>query len=142
MRLMLAVLLLLVGACVSSCSTAGTGFSARVEIGSAPPPPPIHYRSDLQWRYLSDCDVFVLADEAHDYDMFRLGGTFYVYNAGYWYRSRSYRGRFVAIEERRVPKNIFRVDEREYRWRHRPMAWGNSDHSRGQDHDHDRDHDR
>jgi hypothetical protein len=132
----LAVLVLIVGACVTSCSTAGTGFSARVDISNAPPPPPIYYREDPEWRYLPDYDVYVLADESHDYDMFRLGGTFYVYNSGYWYSSSNVRGPFVVVEERRVPKRVFQVDERQYHWRHHPMAWGNPDHDRGRGHGH------
>ena len=43
------------------------------------------------------------------YDMFRYGGAYYIYNNDRWYTSRRPRGQFVAIDERDVPREFSRV---------------------------------
>jgi hypothetical protein len=148
MKLMLAAGMLLMSLAAASCDPTGAQISAQLELTNAPPPPAVYFDREPQWTYLPDCGVYVLADDAYDYDMFLLGGWYYVYNAGYWYRADQPRGPFVVIEERRVPRRIFTVSNREYHWRRHPMAWKTPDHDHGHGHghgddrEHDRDHDR
>lgn len=148
MKLMIAAGMLLVSLTAVPCDPAGAQIRARLEITNAPPPPAVYYDAVPEWRYLPDCGVYVLADDAHDYDMFQLGSWYYVYHSGYWYRSVHYRGPYVVVQERRIPKRIFTVSDRDYHWRRHPMAWKQPeryhDHhdDRGHDRDRDRDHDR
>jgi hypothetical protein len=130
-KLVVLMLLVLIGA--SSCSTTGTGINARIEIASAPAPPPLAFIGVPQWRYLPDLDVYVLADDRFEYDMFRVGGTFYLFSEGYWYRASDPRGPYVAVEVRHVPDRILRIDDRDYHWRRHPQAWRDSDHDREND---------
>jgi hypothetical protein len=64
-----------------------------------------------------------------DYDMFHYGRFYYVYNHNdyRWYRSRTWRGRFLFIDERSLPGELRRVPRRN--WRNYPSAW--SDQGRG-----------
>lgn len=94
-----------------------------LSIGNAPPPPVVVYRRSPRWVMVPHQSVYVVNDDNLGYDYFRYGGLFYIYNSGYWYRSRSYRGPFVAIEQRSVPAPFWSLRERDdYRWRHRPEA--------------------
>ena len=61
-----------------------------------------------------------------DYDMFRYGGVYYVYNNGQWYTSRRGRGYFAAIDGRDVPRELARIPRD--RWQDYPTAW--MDHQR------------
>jgi hypothetical protein len=142
MKTQLAALLLIAGMLSASCSPAGTGMNASIEISSAPPPPVIAFDADPGWRYLPDYGVYVLVDDSVGYDMFRVGGWFYVYDNGYWYRSHQVRGQFVVVNEQRVPPRIFTVSDRQHHWRRHPMAWHPSDHDHGNGHGHDDDHGR
>jgi hypothetical protein len=105
---------------LAASSQAGTSVSIGVELGNAPPPPVVVYRSYPHWRYVPGPQVYVMKDEQLGYDYFRYGGMFYIYNNGWWYRAGSYRGPFVAIEPRFVPRPFFAMTEQQYRWRHHP----------------------
>jgi hypothetical protein len=70
--------------------------------------------------------------------MFHYGSWYYMNSDGNWYRSRSYRGNFVACDVRRVPRQVFEVPDQ--RWHHRHQGEGtgqlNRDHQgrwQGQD---------
>lgn len=105
---------------LAATSFADTSVSIGVQIGNAPPPPVVVYRHQPHWAYVEGPGVYVVNDEHLGYDYFRYGGWFYIYNSGYWYRAHRYRGPFVAVERRYVPQQIFVMNERQYRWRHRP----------------------
>ncbi len=62
-----------------------------------------------------------------DYDMFRYGRNYYVYNNNNhrWYMSRRWRGSFTLISNRSVPSQLRRIPRQH--WRHYPMAWDNRD---------------
>lgn len=111
------------------------GFSVGIE--SAPPPPPIVFRSEPSFFLVAGTGVRVVNAPDPDCDMFQYGGYYYLYNAGYWYRSRSYDGDYVAIEVTRVPRPILQVPERH--WRHHPGR--GHGHGRGRWNDRDRDRD-
>jgi hypothetical protein len=62
-----------------------------------------------------------------NYDMFRYGRSYYVYNNNRWYSSRRSNGRFRAIDDRNVPTEISRVP-RDH-WHNYPSSW--QDQNRG-----------
>jgi hypothetical protein len=121
---------LLIGVFVWGC----TPMSASVQVRSAPPPPAFEFNSDPHFNYLTDRRVSVISDDNFNYDMLSSGRYYYLYNGGYWYRSQSPRGPFVAIEARRVPRQIFDVNDQEYRWRNHPEGWRAGRHSGEGDH--------
>jgi len=46
------------------------------------------------------------------YDLYRYGRYWYINDAGFWFRASSYRGQFVGIELRHVPRSITVVPAR------------------------------
>ncbi len=121
MKSLLSGLLLVVALAASGC--APMGMSASVRMRSAPPPPALAFTSDPHFNYLSDLQVSVISDDSFGSDMFSLSGTYYLYDSGYWYRSQNPRGDFAAMDARRVPRQIFDVDDHQYRWRSHPDGW-------------------
>jgi hypothetical protein len=134
MKTIFAGLLLIAAFAVSGC--APMGMSASLQVRSAPPPPAFEFKSEPRFNYLSDLRISVIADDSFGYDMFSSGGSFYVYSGGYWYRSQSARGPFVAVEARRVPRQIFNVDDNQYRWRSHPEGWRPGQHKGDKNHMH------
>jgi hypothetical protein len=92
-----------------------TSASLTVSFGTAP-----------HWTAVQGTRVQVIRDrERPDYDMFRYGGSYYVYNNDRWYMSRRSRGQFRAIDERQVPVELSRVPRNH--WRNYPTAWAERD---------------
>ncbi len=113
----LAGLALSVAFAVPAFARSNVGFS--IFITNAPPPPVVVFREEPRFAYIPERRVYVVEDDC-DYDFFRYGTFFYVYDDGYWYRSRSYRGPFVAIRASYVPRPIFYVADNGYHWRQQP----------------------
>ena len=90
----------------------------QLNIGNAPPPPVVIYQAAPQMMVVPHSAVYVLDDDDRDYDFFRYGVYWFIWNKGYWYRSSSYRGPFRVIEARYVPDAIWNVPSR--RWKHHP----------------------
>ena len=105
-----------------------TQVSIGVQLGNAPPPPVVVYRQSPDWVYVPGPQVYVVNDDRVGYDYFRYGGMFYIYNDGWWYRSGSYRGPFIAVETRYVPRPIFALNDRQYHWRHHPVYVAEREH--------------
>ncbi len=83
----------------------------RVNLGTA-----------LHWAGIGGTRVEELpATERPEYDMFRYGGTYYVYDNNRWYNSPREYGDYVAIDERSVPSEFSNVP-REH-WHNYPSAW-------------------
>jgi hypothetical protein len=120
MRKLLLGGLLLGSLAVVPAAFAGTNVGVSILIGNAPPPPRVVYVREPRWEYIPEERVYVVDDDALPYDYFRYGAYVYIYNGGYWYRSASYRGPFVAIRREYVPGPIFYVGSNHYRWRHHP----------------------
>jgi hypothetical protein len=95
---------------------AQTDFRVSLDIGNAPPPPRIYVTRAPRTVWLPDARVSVVRDPGFGYDTFQVGGYWYVYNDGYWYRARNWRGPFVVIHERYVPRQVALVPARH--WRH------------------------
>jgi hypothetical protein len=57
------------------------------------------------------------------YDMFRYGRNYYVYNNNNerWYGSRRWRGEFMLLDDRSVPRELRRIPRNN--WRNYPASW-------------------
>ncbi len=111
---------LLLGTLCAVPAFARTNVGVSILIGNAPPPPRVVYMEEPRWTYIPEERVYVVDDDDLGYDYFRYGAFVYIYNDGYWYRSRSYRGPFVAIRREYVPRPIFFVGDNRYHWRQHP----------------------
>jgi hypothetical protein len=96
---------------------AGTSVGWSVTIGNAPPPPAIVFHREPRVVVVPGSTVYVLEDDC-DYDVFRYGVFWYVFNDGYWYRARTHRGPFMAVNARYVPGAISNVPTKY--WRRHP----------------------
>ena len=101
--------------------TSGTSASLQVTFGRTP-----------HWTGVPGTRVKVIRQgERPDYDMFRYGGSYYVYDNQRWYTSRRMRGGFAPMDEHAVPGELSRVP-REH-WHNYPSGWSeqNNDPHRG-----------
>jgi hypothetical protein len=89
---------------------------------NAPPPPPISMRTMPRWHLIPNTGIH--AANNVDFDLFRVGQVFFLYNDGYWYRSDRWSGDFVAISDTRLPRDFRRIPRNE--WRHGPPPWANA----------------
>src|SRR5258706_7245265 len=66
--------------------------------------------------------VYVVNDPQFrfDGDLFRYGQYWFAYCGGYWYRAREYRGPYLAMDVRKIPRAIPGVPRA--RWKHHPQA--------------------
>jgi hypothetical protein len=94
-----------------------TYFGFHVDVSNAPAAPRVFFREQPDAMYVPETGAYVVRNS--DYDMFRYGDSWYLSQDGYWYRSGSYRGPFVVIDARSVPRSIYDTPDRH--WRHRPM---------------------
>jgi hypothetical protein len=106
---------------VSAPATAATSVTVGITLGNAPPPPAIVFRGEPRLAVMPHTNLWYYSGPS-DYDYFRYGSYYYIYNAGYWYRSTRYRGPFVAIREAYVPTIFYGLHDRGYHWRH---GWKN-----------------
>jgi len=81
------------------------------------------FQAEPSWAYVPSRDVYAIADDTFGYDLFRIGGEYYLYDDGYWYRATAYNGPYVAIRTRFVPSRIYDISDSEYRWRLHPVGW-------------------
>jgi hypothetical protein len=110
--------LVTLGLLVPLAASAGTSVGISVNIGDAPPPPVVYVREEPHVVVVPGSSVYVVDDDRCNYDSFRYGVYWYVYNNDYWYRGRTWRGPFRPIEGRYVPRAIMTVPAN--RWRHHP----------------------
>ena len=87
----------------------------------APAAPRIVLHGTPQWRMITGTPVYVSTNHEADFDLFRLGNTYYLYDDGYWYRSSRWNGTFTATHPSRVPREFQRVPRNQ--WRDGPPAW-------------------
>jgi len=102
----------------SSPARAESYFGFNIGISNAPPPPRVVYVREPRTYYVPERRVYVVQDDDYDYDLFRYGNAWFAYDNGYWYRASARRGRYVAIDVRRVPRSILELPAE--RWRHHP----------------------
>ncbi|HET7225489.1 MAG TPA: hypothetical protein VFK69_07205 [Candidatus Eisenbacteria bacterium] len=120
-RLVSGVVLAMLAGVVFTSIPVHADISVRIDIGNAPPPPRFVFRARPHEQYFPDQRVYLVDDpRIGDDDCFRYGGYYWLFHDGYWYRSRSWRGRFVVIEPRYVPAVFYRVPPT--RWKHHPSG--------------------
>ncbi len=91
----------------------GTSATLQINFGRSP-----------HWMGVSGTRVeMVPVAERPNYDVFRYGGSYYVYNSNRWYSSPRESGRFTMIDDRAVPTELSRVPREQ--WRNYPAAWDN-----------------
>jgi hypothetical protein len=104
---------------VLSCAAPGqTYYGFTIGISSAPPPPRVVFYEEPSVVVVPGSEVYVVADNTFEYDMFRYAGDWYLVYDGYWYRSSSYRGSFTVIDVRSVPQQVVEVPSSH--WKHHP----------------------
>ncbi|MEO5987364.1 MAG: hypothetical protein ABIU54_05495 [Candidatus Eisenbacteria bacterium] len=103
--------------------TAGPASASDVVIRT-PAAPVVVVRDASMWETIPGTRVAWVRDaDRPAYDLFRYGTRYYVYNDGNWYTSRTQDGRYVVINDRRVPLAIARVPDTQ--WRNYPPGWKN-----------------
>ncbi len=105
---------LLLTACAPAHSRTYYGF--QVGVTNAPPPPRIVFYEAPQYVVVPGTSVYVV--DNYNYDLFVYGSYTYLYSGGFWYRSRAYRGPYVAVDVRQVPSRVVQVPSRH--WKHHP----------------------
>jgi len=85
-------------------------------------PPSIRMVREPRMVLVNDAMVYVAEDEGLrlDGDLFRYGQYWFVYANSFWYRARSHRGPYAAIDVKHVPRAIIGVPRGW--WKHHPMA--------------------
>jgi len=94
-------------------ASGGTDLSIQINFGTAP-----------HWVGVQGTQVQAIRPgDRTDYDMFHYGRFYYAYNHNdyRWYRSRTWRGRFLLIDERSLPSELRRVPRQN--WRNYPTSW-------------------
>ncbi len=129
---------LALGVAIPALAETNTYFGFQIGVGNAPPPPRVVYTRAPRMVRVPQSEVLVLSDDP-GYDMFRDGSMYYVSDNGYWYRSRSYRGPFVVVDARSVPRRVYDVPAD--RWHHRMLAGPPGQMNRGYDRREDRGYD-
>lgn len=95
---------------------------------NAPPPPTVTFSTTPEWEMVPGTRVYVVNDQMRpDYDMFRVGSTYWIYDNGYWYRATSWNGDYVAVNSTAVPATISTVPQTY--WRSYPTTWVSTHHS-------------
>ncbi len=118
---------LLVAPLMAMCMT----LAMAASVGAADVSLNINFGKAPRWQNVPGTSIREIRQgDRTDYDMFRYGRTYYAYNNvnGRWYRSRNYRGRFMMIDDRSVPRELRRIPRNH--WRNYPTAWEDRD-SRG-----------
>jgi hypothetical protein len=96
-------------------------IDVRIDISNAPPAPHFVFRARPHEQFIPDRRVYVVDDpRVGDYDCFRYGGYYWVFRDGYWYRSTSWRRRFVVVHPRYVPTVFYQVPPTH--WKHHPSG--------------------
>jgi hypothetical protein len=107
------------GIAFAGVSHAGTqtwfGFTIGVRSG-APAPSAIQWRSEPSIVWVGHVAI-VDRDACYD-DVFRAQRYWWRMSDGWWYRSTSWRGPWVSVDVRRVPRDVLELPSR--RWKHHP----------------------
>ncbi len=89
---------------------------------TAPAPPTITFTTEPPVVAVPNSRVYVVRQDVRpDYDMFRYGNNWYVYDNGYWYRATDWNGTYTVVNQRSVPMAFRTVPRTE--WRSYPTTW-------------------
>ena len=108
-------------------TTGGTDATFQVSFGSRP-----------RWGAVRGTRVMEMRSRQRpDYDVFRYGGTYYVYSNDRWYSSDRPDGAYRYVDDSSLPRDLRRVPRNH--WRHYPQGWqhdrwGHDDNRRDRDH--------
>ena len=103
--------------CLAIPAMARTDIHVSLDLGSAPPPPVVVVSRAPRTVWLPDYQAYVVQDRSYmnGEDAFRVGLYWYVYDDGYWYRARTWRGPFAVISDTYVPVTLARIPARHWR---------------------------
>jgi len=96
---------LLVTASPALVKAADVGFSIR--IGDRYRGDQLSFQSRPRFTTVPGTRVYYVRDS--NADVYRYGGWYYANESGRWYRSSSYRGPWIHVRSRAVPRQIFYV---------------------------------
>lgn len=114
------------------------GFSIR--IGDRYRGSSLYFRNSPRMYVVPGTRVYYVRDA--DLDVYRYGRFYYAFEDGRWYRARSYRGPWIHIRGRQLPRPIFMVPARYRRhWSGDWNYWRNRDWDDRWDRRRDRDRD-
>jgi len=88
---------------------AGVSADINIRLGDRPAPVVV-FEQEPEVVLVPRSRVYYV--EHAGYDLYRYGRYWYVNDAGFWFRASSYRGPFVGIEFRHVPRSIVVVPDR------------------------------
>jgi len=91
------------------------GFSIGIRSGS-PAPEPIVWRSEPSIVWVGH--VAIVDHDACNDDVFRADRYWWRMSNGWWYRSTSWRGPWMSVDVRRVPRPVLELPAQ--RWKHHP----------------------
>lgn len=75
-----------------------------------------------RWVAVPGTRVYMVKQDMRpDHDYFKYGNRYYVYSNGQWYRASRWNGRYVAVDERQLPAQFYKVPQTE--WRTYPNGW-------------------
>ena len=99
-----------------SSAFARTSVSIGLQFGDRYRGPDIYFREEPRIIMVPGTRVYYVSDS--DYDIYRYGRYWYYNYDGGWYRSRTYRGPWIFVGYRSVPREISYVPVRYRRhWR-------------------------
>ena len=113
-------LVTLMSASWATTGASSTYFGFTVGVSNAPPPPRVVLVERPTTVVAPGTSVYVVSDPAVEFDMFRYGSYWYVSYSGYWYRSKSYGGRYTVIDVRSVPRSVVTLPAKH--WKHHPLG--------------------
>ena len=102
-------------AAVHTKAEAQVSADINIQLGKRPAPEVVFER-EPQVVLIPRTRVYCI--DGLDYDMFRFEGIWYVNDGGYWYRSRTFRGPFVAVDYHIIPRSIVVLPTR---YHHHPL---------------------
>ena len=111
----LAIAISLVLFVTSAQAQAGVSADINIHLGDRPAPVVV-FDEEPEVVLVPRSRVYYV--EHRGYDLYRYGRYWYINDNGYWFRAAGYRGPFVGIELRHVPRSITVVPDR---YRHHPI---------------------
>jgi hypothetical protein len=123
-KLLIAVLALGAAATMMGGPTATANAGESRTWNRVPQPPAVTFRRAPIWEVIPGTRVsWIRERDRPNYDLFRSGSSYYLYNDGYWYRSNRLDRRFTVIQERYVPMAFSGIPDNH--WRNYPPGWRN-----------------
>jgi hypothetical protein len=117
MRRIMFVVITLFALANSGHAATQTYFGFQIGVATSPAPRVI-LSDEPRIVAVGHTKVAVVDDKVFEWDLFRYGGSWFLYSNGFWYRAASPRGPYRAVDVRVVPTVVLRVPPE--RWRNHP----------------------